>query len=223
MAHLPKHRMGARKDLRPLGRPGRLHDPAAPSRLANTAPNEKTHPMDESQPKVAHHRIPSPNRRRQARPRKLLPAERSLMRGLNAREVLFAQEIVKGATGRDAYKAAGYKLTNDNTMDVCASQLLRRPKVAAYIQELQGRAATRAEISVVYLTEKVLALASQPKTSHRTRRPSKPPCFLHGGGQTQRPHHRSNNPRERERPCRPYARRDPGPHPSAGGIWAWNC
>jgi phage terminase small subunit len=81
------------------------------------------------------------------------------MRSLNAREVLFAQEIVKGATGRDAYKAAGYKLTNDNTMDVCASQLLRRPKVAAYIQELQGRAATRAEISVVYLTEKVLALA----------------------------------------------------------------
>jgi phage terminase small subunit len=81
------------------------------------------------------------------------------MRGLNAREVLFAQEIVKGATGRDAYKAAGYKITNDNTTDVCASQLLRRPKVAAYIQELQGRAASRAEISAAYLTEKVLALA----------------------------------------------------------------
>ena len=67
----------------------------------------------------------------------------------NARHERFAQEIVKGKSGREAYRSAGFKPKNDNAADAAASRLLKDVKVRARITELQERAAKRAELTVV--------------------------------------------------------------------------
>jgi hypothetical protein len=72
----------------------------------------------------------------------------------NPKHELFAQALAKGMSQVDAYEAAGYEPDMPN-----ACRLTRNDKVQTRVRELQGRAAARAEISVVYLTEKVLALA----------------------------------------------------------------
>jgi hypothetical protein len=46
----------------------------------------------------------------------------------NARHEIFAQEIVKGVSGREAYKIAGFSVSNDNAADASASRLLRDVK-----------------------------------------------------------------------------------------------
>jgi hypothetical protein len=72
----------------------------------------------------------------------------------NPKHEIFAQALAKGMSQVDAYEAAGYEPDMPN-----AQRLTRNDKVQTRVRELQGRAAARAEISVVYLTEKVLALA----------------------------------------------------------------
>jgi hypothetical protein len=72
----------------------------------------------------------------------------------NPKHELFAQALAKGMSQVDAYEAAGYEPDMPN-----AQRLTRNDKVQTRVRELQGRAAARAEISVVYLTEKVLSLA----------------------------------------------------------------
>lgn len=66
----------------------------------------------------------------------------------NRRHELFAQEAAKEASGRGAYKKAGYKTTVDAAADVNASKLLRLAKVRERIAELQDRGAIRAEVTV---------------------------------------------------------------------------
>lgn len=73
----------------------------------------------------------------------------------NARHERFAQEIVKGASGREAYKTAGYKPKNDNVADANASRLLSDAKVRARIAELQERAAVRAELTVLDILDEL--------------------------------------------------------------------
>lgn len=73
----------------------------------------------------------------------------------NARHEIFAQETVKGASGREAYKTAGYKPKNDNVADANASRLLRDAKVRARIEELQERAAVRAELTVLDILDEL--------------------------------------------------------------------
>jgi phage terminase small subunit len=66
----------------------------------------------------------------------------------NARHEIFAQEIVKGVSGRDAYKIAGFAVSNDNAADASASRLLRDVKVQARIAELQEKAQARALVTL---------------------------------------------------------------------------
>src|SRR5690554_5500186 len=73
----------------------------------------------------------------------------------NARHERFCQEIVKGVSGREAYKTAGYKPKNDNVADANASRLLSDAKVRARIAELQERAAVRAELTVLDILEEL--------------------------------------------------------------------
>lgn len=55
----------------------------------------------------------------------------------NAQHELFAQQIAKGSSQRDAYKAAGYKVKSDAAADANASRLLSTDKVSARVRELQ--------------------------------------------------------------------------------------
>lgn len=65
----------------------------------------------------------------------------------NPKHELFAQELAKGKTEVDAYVAAGYKRDDGN-----ANRTANLPDVATRVQEILGKAAKRAEITV----EKVL-------------------------------------------------------------------
>ncbi len=80
----------------------------------------------------------------------------------NARHERFAQEIVKGVSGRDAYKNAGYTVKSPLVADAAASRLLTDVKVKARIAELQERSAKRAEVtaeSIIEELEQARALA----------------------------------------------------------------
>lgn len=79
----------------------------------------------------------------------------------NARHERFAQEMAKGKTAVHAHEAAGYRPNDGN-----ASKLARKPEVRARITEITGKAAERAEITVVSLLGEldavlVMAMANQ--------------------------------------------------------------
>lgn len=80
----------------------------------------------------------------------------------NQRHELFAQAIAKGFSGRAAYDASGFKCKSGAVSDVCASQLLRRPKVAARIAELKSRAADGAMISRQKTLEEMAKIGYAP-------------------------------------------------------------
>lgn len=61
----------------------------------------------------------------------------------NTRQERFAQELAKGKSQVDAYRAAGY--AGDET---AACRLSKNVKVAARIEELQQRAASKAEVTI---------------------------------------------------------------------------
>ena len=62
--------------------------------------------------------------------------------GLSARQERFCREYLIDGCGKRAYIRAGYA---PGAAEVCASQLLRKPKVAARIAELQAEQARRLE------------------------------------------------------------------------------
>ena len=66
----------------------------------------------------------------------------------NSRHELFAQEIAKGRSQREAYRAAGYLTKSDDATDANASRLLSNAKVADRIREIQTEAANSAEVTV---------------------------------------------------------------------------
>lgn len=78
----------------------------------------------------------------------------------NARHERFAQELAKGKSQTDAYIEAGYK--GDVT---AASRLSRNVKVQDRVAELKERAATRAEITVADITERLLKIAEKGEKS----------------------------------------------------------
>ncbi|MFZ3251722.1 MAG: terminase small subunit, partial [Pseudolabrys sp.] len=80
----------------------------------------------------------------------------------NSRHELFAQEIAKGRSQREAYRAAGYLTKSDDATDANASRLLSNAKVANRIRELQTEAANSTEVTVSSLiaeAERARALA----------------------------------------------------------------
>jgi hypothetical protein len=85
----------------------------------------------------------------------------------NARHEIFVQEIAKGASGRDAYKTAGFAVSSDNVADVNASRLLRDAKVQARLQELQQMAQARALLTLEDHIEQLKVLREQAKTNNQ--------------------------------------------------------
>ena len=64
---------------------------------------------------------------------------------LNARQELFCREYIIDHNQGDAYELAGYKFKNRNVRDVCASQLLRNPKIQKRIEQLEKKHIARLE------------------------------------------------------------------------------
>ncbi|MBG0801652.1 terminase small subunit [Methylocystis sp. H4A] len=65
----------------------------------------------------------------------------------NPRHEIFAREIAKGASQREAYANAGYE-GDERSMDANAARLIADDRVAIRVQEIQAAAAKRAEITI---------------------------------------------------------------------------
>lgn len=79
----------------------------------------------------------------------------------NAKHELFAQAIAKGATGREAYRAAGYAVKTDGAADANASRLLGTAKVASRVRELQSAAAEEAVVTAADLSAQLEVIRSK--------------------------------------------------------------
>ena len=65
----------------------------------------------------------------------------------NPRHEIFAREIAKGASQREAYANAGYE-GDEGSMDANAARLIADDRVAIRVEEIQAAAAKRAEITI---------------------------------------------------------------------------
>lgn len=74
----------------------------------------------------------------------------------NERYERIAQEIAKGAGDFEAYRIAGYKGGRP-----AASAIANRPEVRARVTELLQRAATRTELTVASITERLVGIADK--------------------------------------------------------------
>jgi hypothetical protein len=72
----------------------------------------------------------------------------------NPRHERFAQELAKGATQNDAYYAAGFKAHDGN-----AARLSGNERVTARVAELLGRVATKTELTVASISDRLLDIA----------------------------------------------------------------
>ena len=77
----------------------------------------------------------------------------------NARHELFAQALAKGETATAAYAAAGFEPNDGN-----ASRLKGNDRIEARVSEILERAATRAEITVASLSERLLKIVTRAET-----------------------------------------------------------
>lgn len=76
---------------------------------------------------------------------------------LTAKQEKFVQELIKGKSQREAYKAAyNAKKMSDNAIDVEASKLLKNPKVALRFKELNGKLIKMAEEKAIITAEEVI-------------------------------------------------------------------
>lgn len=66
----------------------------------------------------------------------------------NARHEIFAQQIAKGASNREAYKTAGYDSENLESVDASAARLLADVRVEQRVKELQEEAAKATGVTV---------------------------------------------------------------------------
>lgn len=78
----------------------------------------------------------------------------------NSRHERFAQELAKGSTADAAYVAAGFSENRGN-----ATRLKANESVEARVSEILGRAATRTEITVASLSERLLKILAKCETS----------------------------------------------------------
>ena len=63
---------------------------------------------------------------------------------INARHEKFCQNLARGKSPIDSYRAAGFKVGNDRSASVCACKLQKLPNVQARIVEIQSASASRA-------------------------------------------------------------------------------
>ena len=86
---------------------------------------------------------------------------------INARQEAFVQSLLaKGMNATAAYKAAGYS-GKGNVAEAGASEILRNPKVAARLAELQAEAASEAKITVKSLTDDLIRLRNLAEANNQ--------------------------------------------------------
>ena len=73
----------------------------------------------------------------------------------NSRQERFARELVKGATQRKAYRAAGYRASTLATLDANASHLTSNNRVQARYQELAAMAAAKTVVTAETIAEQL--------------------------------------------------------------------
>lgn len=77
--------------------------------------------------------------------------------GLTAKEEKFVQELVKGKSQRQAYKAAyNAKRMSDSSIDSTASRLFKKHKVRSRYYELMDKVVQRTEKKAIVTAEKVI-------------------------------------------------------------------
>ena len=81
----------------------------------------------------------------------------------NPKHELTAQELAKGATHREAYKAAGYQASTANSLDANSSRLISSDKVKSRVQELQMEASKTIAITLEGQIAKLEDLLNQAK------------------------------------------------------------
>lgn len=74
---------------------------------------------------------------------------------LPSRQQRFADQYLVDGNGTRAYKAAGYRTKNDQVAASCASDLLRTPKVAAYIAKRQQKISNDLELDAKWVLQKL--------------------------------------------------------------------
>lgn len=82
----------------------------------------------------------------------------------NLKHELFAQAIARGESGRQAYRAAGYVVT-DEAGDAAASRLLRNGKVSDRISALRQRSdeSNKTVLTKVWVIEETIALMKEAR------------------------------------------------------------
>jgi phage terminase small subunit len=85
----------------------------------------------------------------------------------NQRHERFAQALAQGKTATEAYVVAGYKANDGN-----ASRMKGNERISARVQEIVGRAAERAEVSVERVLRELAAIAFSNITKAVTWGPS---------------------------------------------------
>jgi hypothetical protein len=81
----------------------------------------------------------------------------------NPKHELTAQELAKGATHREVYKAAGYQASTTNSLDANSSRLISSDKVKSRVQELQMEASKTIAITLEGQIAKLEDLLIQAK------------------------------------------------------------
>jgi len=89
-------------------------------------------------------------------PNKLIPN----IATMNTRQKKFAKLYLQGMAAGRAYEKAGYESRGD-TADQSASQLLRNPKVATYIQTMNKKAETPLIMSITQRKEMLTRIAQR--------------------------------------------------------------
>jgi len=74
----------------------------------------------------------------------------------NPQHELFAQEMAKGASQQEAYKAAGYKGDNPRAIAASASRLLKSANVTARIADLMRQAADRVVLDRSWVLQRLM-------------------------------------------------------------------
>ena len=94
-------------------------------------------------------RAPAPKKKKKPaapKPKGAAKPSRDLQSGLTLKQKLFADEYLVDLNGARAYRAAGYR-GSDNVCAVEANKLLRNPKVAAYVEAAMAERSKRTEIT----------------------------------------------------------------------------
>lgn len=85
------------------------------------------------------------------------------MAGLSDQQRRFADFVLGGESQIAAHRLAGYKGKNDNARAASASEILRNPNVASYMDERRAGAAKKAELTTAHFAQRLerMALAAE--------------------------------------------------------------